>query len=88
MAEFILNGQLLDAVIALTMLECAALIAYHRITSRGLAPKDYLLNLVSGLCLMLALRAALVDSGWAWIALCLTAAGLAHSADLWNRWRR
>jgi hypothetical protein len=79
-------AQLVDAVIAFTVLECAVLASYHRITSRGVAPRDFLLNVVSGLCLMLALRCLVRDAGAAWIALCLLAAGAAHGADLWRRW--
>lgn len=88
MIDGLSSGQLIDIVIAVTLLECAALILYHRLTKRGLAPRDYLLNLAAGLCLMLALRSALSETGWLWMVLCLMAAGLAHVTDLWIRWRR
>ena len=88
MIDGISNSQLIDIVIAVTLIECGVLIFFHRFTKRGLAPKDYLLNLSAGLCLMLALRSALANAGWAWMVLCLMAAGLAHGADLWTRWRR
>jgi hypothetical protein len=88
MIDGISNSQLIDVVIAVTLLECGALIFYHRLTKRGLAPKDYLLNLGAGLFLMLALRSALADAGWMWMVLYLMAAGLAHSTDLWSRWKR
>jgi hypothetical protein len=79
---------LVDVVIAFTALECAVLAVYHRITGRGVAPRDFALNIVSGLCLMLALRCLVRDAGVAWIALCLLAAGAAHGTDLWRRWQR
>ena len=88
MMDSISNSQLIDMVIAVVLIECAVLISYHRFTKRGLAPKDYLLNLGAGLCLMLAVRGALVNAGWKWMVLCLMAAGLAHGADLWTRSRR
>jgi hypothetical protein len=88
MIDAISSSQLIDLVIAVTLVECGALIFYHRMTRRGLAPNDYLLNLAAGLCLMLALRSALADAGWMWIVLCLMAAGLAHGTDMWIRWRR
>ena len=78
----------MDIIIALTLIEGAFLLVYHRITQRGLAPKDYVLNLASGLFLMLALRAALAHASWMWIAASLTAAGLAHGTDIVLRWRR
>ena len=80
-----MNGWLLhgvDAVLVVTLLEAAALLAYHRRTGKGLAPRDFVANLLAGLCLMLALRAALAAAPVAWAAAALVAAGAAHAADL------
>ena len=79
---------LVDAVIALTLLEIVALFVHHRITGRGLAPRDFVSNMLSGLFLMFALRSALVNAGWPWIILFLASAGLAHAADMARRWAR
>ena len=87
MPNMISSRDLIDIVIAVTLIECVALLVLFRIKKRGLAPRDYLLNLMSGLCLMFALRCALVGAGWTWIALWLLASGLAHGTDLWRRWR-
>jgi hypothetical protein len=79
--------HLVHGVILLTVVEGLGLYFYHRATSRGLPPQVYLLNLCSGLALMLALRSSLagqimaVTMGW------IAAAGIAHAADLWRRWR-
>ena len=81
-------AQLVDAVIAFTLLECAALVAYHRVTGRGVAPREFVLNGVSGLCLMLALRSLARDAGAVWVALFLLLAGAAHITDIVLRWRR
>ena len=80
--------QLIDAVIAFTLMEGFVLVAWHRATGRGVAPREFAINLASGLCLMLALRCLARDAGATWIALCLLAAGAAHGTDLWLRWRR
>lgn len=88
LADWIWSGQLVDIIIGLTLVEAVFLVTYHRITQRGLAPKDYALNLASGLFLMLALRASLAHSSWIWVVSWLTAAGLAHGADILLRWRR
>jgi hypothetical protein len=88
MERLIGSGWLVDCIIALTVVEAAGLLVYHRVTGRGLAPGDYLLNLASGLALLLALRGALGHTDWTWIALGLTAGGLAHGTDIWLRWRR
>ncbi len=82
------TGLLVDLVIALTVVEGIALALYHRASGRGVAPRDYALNLVSGLCLMLALRSVMAGAAWHWCAAALAAAGLAHGADIWRRWRR
>lgn len=77
---------LVDGVIVLTAVEGIVLLAHHRLTGGGPRPGSYLLNLVSGLCLMAALRCAMGGTGTLWIALCLMAAGAAHGADMWKRW--
>jgi len=85
---FLPISDLVDAVIALTVMEIVALFIYHRITGRGLAPRDFVSNMLSGLFLMFALRSALVDADWPWIILFLSSAGLAHAADMARRWAR
>jgi len=79
---------LIDAVIAVTLVECAALTLWHRASGTGVAPRDFALNLMSGLCLMFALRCLARDAGSAWISLFLLAAGIAHAADIVRRWQR
>jgi hypothetical protein len=81
-------GRLVDLAIGLSLLEAGLLALYRKRTGRGVGLDDYALNLASGLCLMLALRAAVAGAGWAVIALFLAAAGAAHWTDLWCRWRR
>ncbi|MES2978362.1 MAG: hypothetical protein V4731_08060 [Pseudomonadota bacterium] len=82
------SGLLLDGVIALTLIELLALQAFRWRTGRGLAGRDYLLNLASGLFLMLAIRTVLHGSNWLLTLLCLSAAGICHVLDLWRRWQR
>jgi hypothetical protein len=81
------GGQLVEFIIALTVLEAVALLAYHRLTGKGLSPGHYALNLASGLFLMLAVRSVLLGGDWRGTVLCLSAAGLAHGTDLWRRWQ-
>ena len=88
MIEHLEVASLIDGVIAFTLLEGAALFAWHRASGRGVAPREFLMNMVSGLCLMLALRAFAHGAGAGWVAFCLLAAGVAHGSDLWRRWRR
>lgn len=86
MAEALANGRLVDAVIALVLLEALLLAWLHRRHGRGPAPADFLGNLAAGLFLLLALRGALVGAAWPWIAASLLAALAAHLYDLSRRW--
>ncbi|MFM9927336.1 hypothetical protein VLK31_30455 [Variovorax sp. H27-G14] len=76
---------LVDGVIAFTVVEGIALVVHHRLTGNGPRPGAYLLNMVSGLCLMAALRCAVHDTGALWVAAWLLAAGIAHGADISKR---
>jgi hypothetical protein len=86
MTDLFASGRIVDIVLAITAIEAALLVAYHRRTGRGPAPAALFGNLLSGVCLMLALRAALVDAWWGWVALWLLAAFGAHLSDLRRRW--
>ena len=86
--ELLQGTRLIDAVIAITVAEAAALLLYKLGTGRGLAPRDFLFNLFAGLMLMLALRSTMASDGWAWVAAFLAMAGAAHVGDMWCRWRR
>jgi hypothetical protein len=79
---------LVDAVMAITLMEAMLLLAYFQWTGRGIHPRDFAFNLLSGMGLMLALRSVLVGAPWHYLALCLGVAGVAHVADMWRRWRR
>lgn len=81
------SGRVLDAILLLVVVEALILVGYHRLTGRGIASLDLLPNLASGLCLLLALRAALSGLHWVWVAAPLTLSLLAHGLDLAQRWR-
>lgn len=83
-----LEWMTVDGVLAFAVLEALVLaVCCHR-SARGPRFAELVPNLTAGLCLMLALRAALAQSGWHWMALWLACAGAAHAVDLWFRWRR
>lgn len=81
------SGLIVNIAIGFTVLEMAGLLLWHRVTGRGLAPDDYVLNMLSGLFLMLGVRSSLA-SMWVAMALCLIAAGMVHLSDLVLRMRR
>lgn len=81
------NGRIVDVVIAFMAIEAIALLVAQRWGSR-LGGLDVVLLLVPGLCLLLAMRAALSGDGWQIMAAWLVAALIAHLADLMRRLRR
>ena len=87
MTELFGSGRVVDLIVVLMLLEGGALFVYWRRTGRGIAPLDWVWNLLAGYFLLLALRAALVQGNWRWIALCLALALAAHLADLLRRAR-
>ncbi len=81
MNELFTSGHAIDLVIAVMALEALVL--------RGLLNRRHALplpTLVAGLCLLLAWRLAQGGAPWTWIALMLSAAGMAHALDVWRRW--
>jgi hypothetical protein len=85
MAELLLSGRLIDIILLLVALEIFLL---RSLRSRGAPPVVALLpNLLAGACLLLALRLALGQASWVWLALALVASLVAHLMDLRQRWR-
>ena len=78
---------MVDIVIAVTAVEAVVLWLYHQHTGKGLAGRDFLPTLLSGLLLMLALRMHMTGLGWMPTAALLTGAGIFHTVDLRRRWR-
>ena len=62
-----------------------ALALWRRRFGTGPALGGLAANLASGGFLLLAVRAALVDAAWQWVALALLGSLLAHLADLYGR---
>lgn len=87
MSGFFSGTGLIDVVIACTLLEWLGLWVWYRIKGSGLAPAALLLTLLSGLCLMLALRCALSGLPQYLVMFFLCAAGATHAADIRRRWK-
>lgn len=81
-------SAVVDLVIVFTLCEGLLLAWWFRRTGRGVPPREFLANMMSGLCLMLALRSALAQGAGVAMLAWLAAAGMTHAADLWRRWRR
>lgn len=93
MAEFLQSGAMIDAILVLVALEAIAFLVLFRFVPnapRLFAPHLAVLwpTLLSGALLMVAVRMALTDAPWTWIAGMLAAAGLSHVVDIALRFRR
>ena len=87
MAELFATGRIVDLILGLVTLEAVGLLLYRRRTGRRPSAGDLLPNLLSGACLLLAVRFALVGAEWWAVAAALLAALGAHGLDLRQRWR-
>lgn len=85
MGELFQSGAIVDLILLLVLLEAMALMVFRRIWGRGPGVYDWLPNLASGACLLLALRATIAQMTWMWVALFLTLSLAAHLADLVRR---
>lgn len=87
MAELFANGHLVDLILLLVALESVALVVLWRWTHRGIPPLDLMPNILAGAFLLLTLRLAQASVDWTMCCASLAAAGLAHVADIYRRWR-
>jgi hypothetical protein len=88
MDAFITDGRIVGVALAMVLVEMAAISGWFRRTGRGFSPRVLAVKLAPGICLLLALGAALRGADSGWLALWLTAAGIAHAFDLWRSWPR
>ena len=86
MSALFASGQIVDLILGLTLLEAGFVAFYHLRTGRGPVLAPFLVNLVSGMWLLLAVRCALGGAWWGWVALCLLGSLVAHLADLRRSW--
>jgi hypothetical protein len=86
MGVFPLSEHGVDLIVGLVALEALVVILWRVVFRRGPAPLPFVVNLLAGAFLLLALRYALAASSEAAIAACLLAALVAHVADLRLRW--
>ena len=68
-------------------LEGAALTLLFRQRRRGVPPGALWPNLLSGMCLLLAMRAGLAGAWWGWVSLPLLGALAFHVLDLKRLWQ-
>jgi hypothetical protein len=82
------SGRIIDIIFLLVAAEIVLALAWRRRTGGGLGPSELVFMLFPGICLLAALRAALVGQGYGWIAGWLLVSLAAHLNDLVRRWHR
>ena len=88
MGQFLTDGRLVDVILGLVILEALGLALWCRWGDARVSLAALLANLGAGGFLLLALRIALGQGWWGWMALSLLAALFAHLGDLAGRLRR
>lgn len=87
MQDFVASGRVVGFILVFVVLEAVVLLAFRGITGRGPSFPGVVFMLLPGVCLLLALRAALVGGAAGAVLAWLSAALLAHLLDLWQRQR-
>lgn len=82
------SGRIVDIALLVLAAEVVAIQLYRRRTGGGIPLVPMLMNLGAGGSIMLALRAALTDSGWTWVAVFLVTSLVFHVADQLLRWQK
>ena len=88
MSELFTSGLIADIMLVFMLIEGVVLIGFHFKTGRGLGPAEVFWLLLPGICLVLAMRAALAKASWAWIALAVSISLFAHLGDLRQRFSK
>lgn len=86
-AAWVADGRVLDLILLGMALEGAALTLLFGRRGQGVPPGALWPNLLSGMCLLLAMRAGLAGAWWGWVSLPLLGALAGHVVDLRQRWQ-
>lgn len=81
------SGRIVDLMILFLVLEIILITTLRKTKGVGIAALPLIVNIGAGGSIMLALRAALTEAGWQWIAAFLLCALVFHAWDLAIRWQ-
>ncbi len=82
----VLGALVVKAVLALIAFELLAVWLWLGRTGRSAMRVGAMASLTAGAALMMAIYAAMTDTEFVWIALCLAVSGIAHLIDFRARW--
>jgi hypothetical protein len=80
---FYTSPHLIDLIMLFTVLEGVILARWRKIPTRTVT-----VMLLPGLCLLLAVWAAMAGAAWPWVPVALTGALLTHIFDMRERFRQ
>jgi hypothetical protein len=79
---FYTSPHLIDVIMLFTVLEGVVLACWRKLPTRTV-----IVMLAPGLCLLLAVRAAMAGVAWPWVPVALTGALVTHFFDMRERFR-
>jgi len=80
------DGRIIGWILAGMVFEGIGLTFLYAWRGRGVAPRIFLANLASGMCLLLAMRLALGGAWWGFTGAALLGALVFHVTDLARNW--
>jgi len=89
MEQLFASGSIIDLILVIFAVEAAIVLVYLRrsgLLRSGRGVGGLFANIAAGACLLLAVRAALTDTAWQWVALWIGLSLPFHLADLAARW--
>jgi hypothetical protein len=81
-------AEAMDWIIAFSVVECLAVVAWLYLHRRTHFAREVVANMAAGMSIMFALRCHLHDAPGSWVLACLMMAAVAHGIDLWLRFQR
>ena len=82
MAELFKSGHIIDFVLMMVVVQGLILGGLYKRGIWRAHPANYIISVLPGACLLLALRAALTDAHWSWVAACMALGLVTHWVDL------
>jgi hypothetical protein len=87
MQAFFESGRIIDVILLIVAIEAVVVVILRHRLAGLFDMRGFFVSLVSGVCLMVALRGALTGAPWTFIAPFLVASLIAHLIDVAQRWR-
>ncbi len=81
--ELFYSGRIVDVIIAMVIAEGMLISWLSKKNKFGISVNRFIIHTLPGVFIFLALRCALIDSAWQWIAFFLIASLVSHIVDIY-----